>query len=574
MRQTEGRVSTGTADLGEQTASDPTRGHADPGGLRVLLVDAHTLVLRFMVFAFTSNGCVIHSAQTADDALQLLSSQQLDLVVADVELPGLSAAELLQASKQRQPAVPVVLTSTAAAAPEAAALRDQVYDCLKQPFSAEDVQRLIGRVTQDRRQRRTGSRSAGPGSSTEGLARIGDAALQVSDTVAFVEEALDHAVRGLGGDAALVLLRDEEGHVTVTPKGERTLVNQLLDLLNPALETLYASGDGQTIRLSRHGGDLTALAAAIPGPRKVVGVLCLGRHGQGAEGLDDASALLPAYARVIGVSLQKLLLTENVEGNVIDTISSFVVALEAKDVYLKGHSARVSLYVGETAKIMGLPPAQVAMARRAGVLHDLGKLVLNDAIYRKPGALTYEGSALMREHPASGASILKPLRFLAHEAEAIRRHHERYDGTGYPDGLKGEQIPLAARLIAVADSFDDMTSDRPYRTPRPIELAVQEIVRHAGTQFDPAVTEAFARIPLARLTEIARFYENRTESPAERAERAARPASALAAASKRLVKTKGWSSGHLAGGERRADSKAGKVIGIARGTSRRQAHEA
>ena len=193
----------------------------------------------------------------------------------------------------------------------------------------------------------------------------------------------------------------------------------------------------------------------------------------------------------------------------IDTISSFVVAIEAKDEYLKGHSARVSLYAGEIGKAMGLAASQIAYGAQGRILHDLGKLVLKDATYRHPAALTYEGSDLMREHPGHGAEILKPLRFLSDEAEAIRRHHERYDGGGYPGGLTGDQIPIAARIIALADAFDDMTASRPYRTAMPIESAVQEVVRQAGARFDPAITAVFARIAVGRLTEIAGFYESR-----------------------------------------------------------------
>jgi HD-GYP domain-containing protein (c-di-GMP phosphodiesterase class II) len=145
------------------------------------------------------------------------------------------------------------------------------------------------------------------------------------------------------------------------------------------------------------------------------------------------------------------------------------------------------------------------------MLHDLGKLVVMDAILQKPARLTSEEFAVMREHPGNAARILQPFRFLTREAEAIRGHHERYDGKGYPQGLKGAEIPLAARIITVADAFDAMTSNRPYRSAMPIEVAAMEISRHAEAQFDPQVTDAFSRIPLSRLTEISRLYEGERE---------------------------------------------------------------
>src|SRR5439155_1390481 len=191
----------------------------------------------------------------------------------------------------------------------------------------------------------------------------------------------------------------------------------------------------------------------------------------------------------------------------IDTISSFVIALESKDPYLKGHSARVSLYAGELAKVMGLPPSDIVLHGRAGLLHDLGKLVMLDNILRKPRQLTDEEFELIRSHPVVGDKILKPLRFLACEAKAVRHHHERYDGKGYPDGLAGEGIPLIARVVTVADSFDAMTSDRPYRAKRPIEAALEEIHRNASTQFDPAIAKAFVTIPMGRLEHISRHLD-------------------------------------------------------------------
>jgi HD-GYP domain-containing protein (c-di-GMP phosphodiesterase class II) len=151
----------------------------------------------------------------------------------------------------------------------------------------------------------------------------------------------------------------------------------------------------------------------------------------------------------------------------------------------------------------------------------------------------------MQDHPVNAFKILKPLRFLAQEAEAIKRHHERYDGKGYPDGLKADQIPLSARIVTVADSFDAMTSNRPYRSAMSLEKALQEILKQAGAQFDPAVTEAFVKVPLTRLNEISRFYDN---SPEPFPTPAAKPDTDLVAAWSRLT---GLASGL---GERAASS--------------------
>ena len=157
----------------------------------------------------------------------------------------------------------------------------------------------------------------------------------------------------------------------------------------------------------------------------------------------------------------------------------------------EGHSLRVTEFATGIARIRGLPPAAHEQIRTASLLHDLGKVGVPDAILRKDGHLTSEEWATMRQHPALGAKILQPLGFLSAEARGVRHHHERYDGCGYPDGLAGEAIPLPARIIAVADAFDAITTARPYRPPRPSREAFADLLRCAGTQFDPAVLDAF-----------------------------------------------------------------------------------
>src|SRR5204863_5830185 len=262
-----------------------------------------------------------------------------------------------------------------------------------------------------------------------------------------------------------------------------------------------------TLTLTTKEHRFEALAALIPGVGDAVGVLCMGRDARVGAFLPDEKGLLLGYAQTTAVALQKLVLRENLETNLVNTISSFVIALESKDPYLKGHSARVSLYSGEIAKVMAMTTTDVVLYSRAGMLHDLGKLVIMDNILRKPRQLTEEEFELIRSHPVVGDKILKPLRFLACEAKAVRHHHERYDGKGYPDGLAGEGIPLIARVVTVADSFDAMTSDRPYRAKRPIEAALEEIHRNASTQFDPAMAKAFVTIPMGRLEQISRHLD-------------------------------------------------------------------
>ncbi|MDR7536332.1 MAG: HD-GYP domain-containing protein [Armatimonadota bacterium] len=175
------------------------------------------------------------------------------------------------------------------------------------------------------------------------------------------------------------------------------------------------------------------------------------------------------------------------------TIRSLATAVDAKDAATGGHSARVARYAEAIAGALALPEDDREVVRLAGFLHDLGKVGMPDRLLRAARPLAADDWRVIRQHVVVGHQILAPVPIDGRVKLAVRHSHERWDGTGYPDGLAGEAIPLHARILAVADAFEAMTSDRPYRKAWPVEHALAEIVRHAGTQFDPAVVQAFTR---------------------------------------------------------------------------------
>jgi len=177
------------------------------------------------------------------------------------------------------------------------------------------------------------------------------------------------------------------------------------------------------------------------------------------------------------------------------TLKALVAALEARDQETHGHSERVVSFSLRLGREFGLDAAQTRSLEFGSLLHDIGKLGVPDAILRKPARLTEEEWEEMRLHPLHGRQILRGIEFLEGAARVVAQHHERWDGSGYPLGLKGEEIDLNARIFAVADAFDAITSDRVYRVGRPYEAALAELEVHAGRQFDPAVVAAFRRVP-------------------------------------------------------------------------------
>jgi HD-GYP domain-containing protein (c-di-GMP phosphodiesterase class II) len=177
----------------------------------------------------------------------------------------------------------------------------------------------------------------------------------------------------------------------------------------------------------------------------------------------------------------------------LECLRSIIVSLEEKDSYTYGHSIRLAEFAVMLATEMGLSEEEIREAELSALLHDVGKIGIPDSVLLKPARLTRAEFEIMKTHPVRSARIVQNISSLQHLLPGIRHHHERWDGLGYPDGLKGEEIPLYARLILVVDTFDAMTSTRPYRLALDKEVAIAELKRCAGTQFDSRLVEHFIR---------------------------------------------------------------------------------
>jgi putative nucleotidyltransferase with HDIG domain len=185
------------------------------------------------------------------------------------------------------------------------------------------------------------------------------------------------------------------------------------------------------------------------------------------------------------------------------TVRALSNAVEARDAYTGKHAERVTLFAIEIARELGLPAPDTPEVEFGFLLHDVGKLAIPDSILFKPGPLTTEERAMMSRHTIVGAEIMRDIEFLAEASKVVRSHHERWDGNGYPDRLAGEQIPLNARVFAVADVFDALTTNRPYRVALSFEQARSMIEEESGSHFDPQVVDAFRRIDDGVLRQIA-----------------------------------------------------------------------
>ncbi len=233
--------------------------------------------------------------------------------------------------------------------------------------------------------------------------------------------------------------------------------------------------------------------------------------GGGRSGLAAVSASESFHRLVDSLDLSR----SPQERTYIEVISAMVATAHARDHETIGHSFRVARYAVTLARTMGVEEAAMTAIEWGALLHDVGKIGVPESVLRKQGPLDPDEQAQMQEHPLRGYQMLKSLLFLGTGLDVVLSHHERWDGRGYPNGLRGEEIPLSARIFAVVDTYDAITSDRPYREARPHSAAVEELGRVAGQQLDPAVVEAFLEIPAERLetlSDLSRPVEDDSDS--------------------------------------------------------------
>lgn len=244
-------------------------------------------------------------------------------------------------------------------------------------------------------------------------------------------------------------------------------------------------------KLLHDAGMQSLLAIPMVSKEAVNGVLLLG-DTNADRFLEDDVFTIEKIAGQMAVALGNARLYEDMKNLFISTVASLANAIDAKSPWTKGHSERVMHGAANIARAMGLDDAAIERTRLGGLLHDIGKIGIMEAVLEKPEKLSDDDFPPMRLHPEKGVAILAPIEQLKDVLPGILHHHERYDGSGYPDNLQGVAIPLEARIIAVADAFDAMISERPYKKGYSVDEALEELKRGAGSQFDPAVVTCFS----------------------------------------------------------------------------------
>lgn len=314
---------------------------------------------------------------------------------------------------------------------------------------------------------------------------------------------LDSALRIFDLDLGYVALRDKESGV-LSIRAMRGRATTPADAVRSSMSE-WVVREGRPLIFNpdkgKGGGQIdvvtgakAALCVPLVSAEGTIGSVTVGSSRSDYRFNSDDVRLLSTIANHVTIAVGNIELFTSLQEAYLATVRSLAAAVDAKDTYTRGHSDRVSRYSTLIAERMGLAHEQCIALEMAAYLHDIGKIGVSEEILLKPGCLTEEEMAQMRHHPLIGANILKPVAFPWAITPVVRHHHEHFDGTGYPAGLKGDEIPLLARILCAADSYEAMTADRPYRAGRSAADAIAELRACSGKQFDPRVVDVLAEI--------------------------------------------------------------------------------
>lgn len=494
---------------------------------KLLVIDDNEWVRDTLKQLLVMSGYQVDVADDGEMGFNKVKSKRYDVVLTDIQMPQVDGIELLKQIKEYDAGLPVIMITGFPTVDTAIqAMRQGASDFITKPFRYEQVSMIVDKLVKERKV------------SEKGL--LADREIQQSKTIESLNQRLNKKVKELS------LLYSISESMNVSQMGSENLFNIIVKVATELVEAESASllvfnnvSNALIVEAVEGNGVSWKIGSTIPidkntpwkdvmkgkhliinrgkGSRKkiaikglnefnssvfiplkikesVFGVLNIFDKLNGRKFEQEDIKLLQTLARKASLNIENTVLYESMYSNLINTLQSLVAAIEARDSYTQQHSQRVTELSVRIAEEMDCSQEEIDTIKFAGILHDIGKISISDAILLKPGKLTKEEIKVIQTHPLAGEKILRPLGLLPTEKAIVKHHHERWDGKGYPDGLTGCEVPLLARIIAVADSYDAMTSNRPYRLAKDSKKAVDELIRCSGTQFDKDIVDAFKNI--------------------------------------------------------------------------------
>ncbi|MBN2126357.1 MAG: response regulator [Deltaproteobacteria bacterium] len=506
-----------------QVAQEPsTLTSTDLQSLHVLVVDDEPMICESLKLYLERLGIgSVEKACSGIGAIEEMGKNGYDYVFVDLMMPEMTGMELLQRIREhQQPTSVILMTGYPSMEIVIDALRNGASDFLIKPFRFEDVKISLERIQrlhhlmeknwllhQELEKKKEVEEL---NNQLEKRIRLQTTLYSIVDSLSKINRSenlydyiINKALESCSAGKACFLIYDQrnshllalahegmediypgiQAPFRITPAGERVLDEGFIRAaFDPSID------NGLPLAKTCRFPQLIATPFNIR--NEPFGVLLIGNKTGGRNFDREDEFILKFLSEKAALNIENIALYDNLKQSLIATLMSLVSAIEAKDAYTQQHSTRVTEYALRIAGSMGCSHEDQRRIESSGPLHDIGKIGISDNILNKPGRLTPEEFDHIKTHPLIGVNIVTPLGLEDEELAIIRNHHERWDGKGYPDGLRGEDIPRLARILAVADAYDAMSSSRAYRKALPFPVCLRELRDKRGTQFDPEAVDA------------------------------------------------------------------------------------
>ena len=522
--------------------------------LSILVVDDEESIRSILAEFLSEEYKDVSVAPSGRKAQQVLDESPVDIIITDMVMPDIGGLDLLKKVQENfRDTIVIVMTGYASVESAVEAMRLGAFDYLVKPFNLSEAQITVQRAVELLNLRKENARLIENlrGANEElkkhrrrlkeevyqtnrllqqrvvelsSLYEIGKSLVAELDLNRLIQQTVERVGSLLGANKISVMLYEKEAellrmevvcgldtnrgqskHVVLGagPSGYCALTRQPLLVENVNQDPRFR-GMGIPPYLGQ-----SFLCVPLIAHNELVGVLNVAEKEDGQTFTQPELDFVVTLASQAAIAIDNATLYEHVQKAYFNTVQSLSGALEKKDQYTLGHSERVTKLCRILAETLGLPDGETQTLIHASTLHDIGKIGISESILCKPGALTDEEYKEIKQHPVMGEQILNPLDFLGEAMRIVRHHHEREDGMGYPDGLTSEDLSLPIRILIAADSFDAMTSARPYRSSLSLSQAISELDKCKGSQFHPDVSECFISVLEERADEI--MSEGKTE---------------------------------------------------------------
>lgn len=475
-------------------------------GEKILVVDDEDMIRELCYHILSAEGYQVTTVSNASAALEELSRSTVDLMITDIKMPGMDGLDLFERVKeQSHDIVTVFITGHGTLDTAIESLMRGVDGFVLKPFTQEELLGTVDRAIHRSRLKKENIRLK----ALIPLFEISKLLVTEIDLASLFKIITEVLVQEFAVDRVSLMLTDEASGTLriaashglaqdIALKARRKMGEGVAGLVLKHRKPLIISAgrhpDEEVMRaINREDMPSSSMSVPLIGKNKLFGTLNVSKFSGSPFTVSDLQIVLILSSQVV-TAMENATLYEDLRENYFRTVQALVAAVEAKDPYTRWHSTNVAKYAVAIARDVGMSPSELEEIHIAAILHDVGKIGISELIISKPERLSPEEFDVMKDHPAHGIRILEPIGFSPTIINAIYQHHERYDGKGYPQGLAGEEITLAARILNVADTIDAMVSERPYRGTISSDDVLAELGREAGRQFDPRLSEATIRL--------------------------------------------------------------------------------